>query len=121
MNDAKGSFCLELTPKPLLHVVLNKRKCAAGTTPIRSIGSYNVCYRGCTLYKKYKRKSKYVNIKFPRATILLNKQIVARKGLLALKFKDNKVCFLLFEKDFDMLFTQGHSSGILKKGVKMES
>ena len=27
MNEAKGSLCIELTIKPLLHVVLNKRKC----------------------------------------------------------------------------------------------
>ena len=28
MNEAKGSFCIELTLKPLLHIVLNKRKFA---------------------------------------------------------------------------------------------
>ena len=28
MNEAKGSFCIALTLKPLLHVALNKRKCA---------------------------------------------------------------------------------------------
>ena len=28
INEAKWSFCIELTLKPLLHVVLNKRKCA---------------------------------------------------------------------------------------------
>ena len=28
INEALGSLCIELTLKPLLHVVLKKRKCA---------------------------------------------------------------------------------------------